>query len=359
MEESIERPNELAEINVSLQDEQLGERIVPLLNIEHSELKEVLGTFGCTPEEEARTVGEGRIATNLMARTHEHDEVIVRIYPDSYSHSKVLFEIEGLNHIASAGLPVPNPLRTSAKDRISDHLVRRDDKLVMVYPALHGKTISQEELSVPIAGETGVLLLKYLNAAASFEPQTYKIDGDLAFIQGLLRTLKETNAEFASLLSVSKMEDVLLDARLHRELAHTPVGLVHADYFFENILSEGGNVSGLLDFGDAYQGHLLNDVVIGAMEFAVHEDERWDLDLTDAFLSPLAPWLREVDVSADLMVKLLLANCVRFAVYTTPFTQSDHEPVAQNPYVRRFESIIDSAHGDRLKEIFAGHTGKE
>lgn len=60
----------------------------------------------------------------------------------------------------------------------------------------------------------------------------------------------------------------------------TPIGIVHGDYFFENILiNKEKEVIGLIDFGDAYYGHLLNDIVIGVMEASVIDNGIFNLDL--------------------------------------------------------------------------------
>jgi hypothetical protein len=127
---------------------------------------------------------------------------------------------------------------------------------------------------------------------------------------------------------------------------------VHADYFFENILWRDGKITGLLDFGDSYCGCLLTDVVVGAMEFAVDESENWHFGHMRSFLQPLGMWLSKASVDGELCLKLLAANCVRFAAYTARLTQSKGQPVASNPYVRRFKKMLEPEFSLELTEVF-------
>jgi hypothetical protein len=81
------------------------------------------------------------------------------------------------------------------------------------------------------------------------------------------------------------------------------------------------------------------DIVISSMEFSVLSDGSWNLEMFEASLKPHSEWLEENKIDFPLFYDLLMANCLRFAVYTLPNTLRQQEPVAENPYVFRFYSL--------------------
>jgi Ser/Thr protein kinase RdoA (MazF antagonist) len=128
-------------------------------------------------------------------------------------------------------------------------------------------------------------------------------------------------------------------------LGKTPKGLVHGDFFFENVLSSHGMLAGVIDFGDVYYGSLVMDIAIGSMEFAMKEGEVWDFDLHEQFLAANKGWLVAHNISFDLFHDVLLANCARFIAHLCHLRQDELEKnncpegeidLADIPYVARF-----------------------
>jgi 4-aminobutyrate aminotransferase-like enzyme/Ser/Thr protein kinase RdoA (MazF antagonist) len=73
----------------------------------------------------------------------------------------------------------------------------------------------------------------------------------------------------------------LLDDALERfaaclpDLRGVPHGLIHADLNDDNLMVEGGRLTGLLDFGDALHNPLINDLAIALAYVLLDEPEPW------------------------------------------------------------------------------------
>lgn len=330
------------------------ERIVKKIELSIRDVERVLWACGLSPTGDPEAVGGGRIANNILIKTTQLGDVIVRAYPFAYGDAKIRFEVDTLQHLSERGCDVPRPIRLVRERSGHQAIYTTPDVQIFLYQALPGSTLQQSELSPKVATAAGRALAKILPHAASFTPADLVPQGDLGFIAGLLRAAKERDENLAINPIVAEMEAILSDGTLARALAKCSHGVVHADYFFENILADGERsaVTGILDFGDAYYGSIINDVVIGAMEFAVSVDESWNLDSFDLFVRECRAWLVKERLSADLMRRLLLANCIRFGIYTLPFSNAEGIPTSANRYLKRFKAIRDSGLGRDLEEIW-------
>lgn len=334
------------------------ERITPKIALSAEKASEILNSFGLTLTDSVREVGGGRIANNLIAKTKEQGDVIIRLYPKTYGISKVAFEADVLRHFSDSGVMVPAPINLTASRQNFNNILQLDEIDIFVYRALPGKTLTQDQLSVPVAKVAGAALYNLVSASVKYQPTKLLLHGNLGFISGLLRAAKERDAAFAMLPVAAEMETIITDKNTVESLAKTSKGIVHADFFFENLLLKDGNVTGILDFGDAYYGHVVNDAIIGAMEFSVQSDETWNINMWHSFMQENSPWLKHEPLSPELMRSILLANCIRFAVYTLPFTQQEGLPIETNKYIQRFLAIKHDDLGEKLEESFENAIGK-
>lgn len=334
------------------------DRIIKRIDLSSEELNKVLWAFGLTRNGGISAVCNGRIANNILVETKEAGDVIVRAYPYTYGHAKVKFEVDVLQHLSKKGCKVPHPKLLLREVTGHQSILSSFGLEIFIYEALTGSTISQSELSVQLAAGAGNALANLIPHASSFVPSDLAPQGDLGFIAGLLRAAKERDERLALSPATSEMELILSDAQLARALKSSFSGVVHADYFFENVLADEtrSEICGIIDFGDSYIGYLINDILIGAMEFAVFEDENWDLDCFNAFLRANKVWICRQNIPPVLAKKILLANCIRFAIYTLPFSNAEGLPVEKNKYVARFIKILESDLGRDLESCWRSNS---
>ena len=309
----------------------------------------VMPKMGLTPKGEAIAPNEGRIAHNLIIPTEERGEVLFRCYPSEsskaalgYGTKQAKFELRTLSFLAQKGAPVPKPIKLANDDA---YAVEEQDWFIFAYPIEQGITLEQDDLSRTVAEEAGNLLSEIMETSVTYLPQGDEPNGDIDYIERILNNFINRRPDMADEPVFGQMFNHLSSPSLREELEKTPKGLVHGDFFFENVLSRDGRLVGVIDFGDAYHGYLLMDVVIGSMEFAMKAGEEWDHDLHEAFLRANKDWLKENNVSFGLFHDVLLANCVRFTAHLSNLTQDELDEngtpealinPAENPYVQRF-----------------------
>lgn len=290
--------------------------------------------------EEYTTPSEGRIASNIIVDTYEHGKVMLRFYPRGCQDSKlesgfVEFEIAALDFLSKNGIKTPSPLYFDNEQP----MLLENDVLIFAYKLLPGVCFGQKNLSVDLAQKSGSLLRNMLSISESFVPKKgEKIpDGDINHIRKIYSLILDKYPQLRGNQSFHEMFEHTFKPDMVKKLDQTPMGIVHADFFAENIVYDEKSKSyGIIDFGDAYFGHTVMDIVIGAMEFCVLEDNSWDMNMFKAFIHENYAWLKKNNVDFEFFHDLLLVNCLRFAIYTLPSTLEEKAPVLSNAYVSRF-----------------------
>ncbi|MEZ2247273.1 phosphotransferase [Microcoleus sp.] len=318
------------------------------MNLEAILSKKVMQKLGLTPQGDMTYPNEGRIAYNIIVPTRERGKVLFRCYPEQsskaalgYGIKQAKFEIKVLVFLAAKGAPTPKPIAFST----GDYSLEQDGFFIFAYPLQEGKTLERKDLSQQVANDAGTLLSQIIEHSESYEPKGDEPDGDIEYIKTILNNFLKRRPDY-------KDEEIFQDIHTHlsnqvflRDIERTPKGLVHGDYFFENIISKDGKLIGVIDFGDAYYGYLLMDIVIGSMEFAMKDDEVWDMDLFEDFVKANKNWLKKNNVSFDLFHNVLLANCGRFVAHLYNLAQDELEENSNakgfikpdnNPYIERF-----------------------
>lgn len=321
-----------------------SERIVSRVSVDSVLINKILRKLNLTPKNQNyRVPEEGRIASNIIVDTFEQEQVMLRFYPSGCQGSKlesgfVSFEITALDFLSKKGVQTPAPLYFDNQYP----MVLENDVLVFAYKLLPGTCFGQRGLSVNLAKESAKLLSSMLAVSETYLPTAEEKlpEGDITYIKKIFQTLLNTYPELRTNTSLQKMFDHASKTGLVEKLEQTPKGIVHADFFAENILyDEKLNSYSIIDFGDAYFGHTLMDIVIGSMEFCVKEDDSWDMEMFKAFIHELAPWLNKNKIEFDFFHDLLLVNCLRFAIYTLPGDLESKTPISENGYIRRFEQL--------------------
>ena len=278
---------------------------------------------------------EGLIASNFFVDTVERGKIVVRTN-ELGTHTGVGFEGRVLDFLAHHNAPVPSVLAFNGNS-FEKHI---GNQRVIAYVPIEGDTLHADEIdNTELAREAGALLNRLIRSAEQYEPRGDEPDGDINFIRKITATFLTTYPDFVQHPFFESARANLEQEDCGYALKKSPQGIVHADFFYENIIQRDEKLVGVIDFGDAYYGALINDIAIGAMEFSVlEESERWKPELFEAFLKPNATWLRENAIRFETFQYALLANCLRFVVYTLGFErEDDHFASAdQNRYVQRY-----------------------
>lgn len=258
----------------------------------------VMPLFGLTGVGETIAPNEGLIAHNFIVPTAERADVLFRCYPKissktalGYGTEQAKFELRTLVFLAEKGVPTPK----------------------------------QSDLSPSVVKDTGELLARIIQVSAEYTLQEDEPNGDIEYIKTILNNFLSRRPDMTGEKAFGDLFNKLNDPALNDVLSKTPKGLVHGDFFYENVLWKDAVLVSVVDFGDAYYGHVIMDIAIGSMEFAMKEGEAWDLSLHELFLVANKDWLAANEISFDLFHNVLLANCARFTAHLCNLQQDELE----------------------------------
>lgn len=200
----------------------------------------------------AKGIAEGVSNSNFLVETTT-DRYILTLYERRIDIDELPWFIELMEHLATAGLPVPRPIR----DRSGHALQQVAGKAACLIQFLPGVSVSQptaaqaraagEALArLHLAGrdftarrENGLGLAWWQATAAEIAPGLDDIEPGLAAL--VRESLAEVSANWP---------------------ADLPGGTIHADLFPDNVLMLGNRVTGLIDFYFACTGLFAYDLAV-------------------------------------------------------------------------------------------------
>lgn len=174
------------------------------------------------------------------------------------------FYLDLQDHLAAEGVPSPKPV----PDNRGGFLGELNGKPASLVVFLPGK-----DVTAPTAGQcaqAGAMLARIHIAGGSYTAQMDNPRGPRWWNSVMPEIVPFLGAEDAALLE----EEVRFQPHdIDREL---PRGAIHADYFRDNVLFDGGVISGVIDFYFACTGALLYDVAIAVNDWCVAKDGTLD-----------------------------------------------------------------------------------
>ncbi|WP_186644657.1 aminoglycoside phosphotransferase family protein [Fluviispira vulneris] len=319
------------------------------LSLKKSYINRIIEDLGLTQDGSPRSIYEGRIASNFTLLTKEKGEILVRSYPAGYSQDQISLEIESLLFFSNQKVPVPNILLFQDGEILKCY----KNQWVFAYQMIDGKSPCQADLSNDLSKQTAEILGRFFTASSQYISKDKIAVNDQKFIQNLFFKFKKKYSFLLKYLPIQEMDKLLKNKDLENWLDKSKKGLVHGDYFFENILIKNNKIVGIIDFGDVYYGSIVTDLIIGSIEFSVDATETFRIEWMKTFLENLHSWLIIFELSAARFVDLLRINCIRFMIYTIPFDLADGFPPENNRYLTRFVTLNRPELTTAINEIFS------
>ncbi len=268
--------------------------------LQHEELEAFLTPYGLGRLQEFEGIAAGSENSNFFVSLEQGQYVLTLV--ERGPIQDLPFFIELLEVLHRAGLPVPYALRT----RDGEALRGLADKPALLQPRLPGRHVT-----VPNAhhcGEVGRLLAR-LHLATREHILERRSDRGLDWMQeegpSIAMGLPEDQLP---LLRESLTEIALLKPRI---LA-LPRANLHADLFRDNVLFEGGHLTGVIDFYNACSGPMLYDIAITVNDWCSHPNGELDEERSQALLAAYSSLRRFTPAEAELWQPMLRVACVRF-----------------------------------------------
>lgn len=245
-------------------------------------------------------IAQGVTNSNYFLTT-ERGRFVLTIF-EALTQEELPFFLELKQHLSRHGVACPAPV------------ARRDgrfDSTLAGKPACLVSCLNGRDTAVPDAAQcfhTGAMLAQMHLAGQSF-PQHMDNPRHAAWWQ----------RESARLLPCLDTEDAAL---LQDEIAflaahpddHLPHGIIHADLFKDNVLLNGHQVAGFIDFYYACRGSFVYDIAIAVNDWARLADNRLSPKLQQAFMDGYQSVRPLSEAEAAYLPLAHRAGCIRFWV---------------------------------------------
>jgi len=220
-------------------------------------------------------ISAGITNTNYFVTTSQ-DKYVLTLFEHN-ALAELPYFIDLMSHLAKHGIPCPRPI--TDKNGVGLHLL--NDKPAALVSCLKGSDVAAP--SATQCAAVGTVLAQMHIAGQSFErayPQHQSINqrGEEWRVKTAARVMPHLPAEDQQLLQETLAFQAAFDE------APLPMGVIHADLFRDNVLFDGDNVGGLIDFYYACHGVLAYDLAIAVNDWCVHADGSLDAPRLEAML---------------------------------------------------------------------------
>ncbi len=234
------------------------------------ELQEWLKQYALGQLTDLQGIASGIENTNYFVTT-THGRYVLTLF-ERMRADDLPYYINLMAHLARHGIPCPSPIANLS----NGYLNRLKGKPACIVTCLAGAP-----LTVPDAdqcAQVGEMLANLHLAAQSYPAELANPRGPAWWKTTAAQVLPKLDPEAATLLN----EELRYQA-LHR-FADLPRGVIHADLFRDNVLFQGGRLSGVIDFYYACNDAWLYDVAVTVNDWCVTDQGALDAPRLAALL---------------------------------------------------------------------------
>jgi homoserine kinase type II len=239
------------------------------------EVRAWLRDFAIGEVTELRGIAAGITNTNYFVIT-EKDKYVLTIF-EKNSLAELPYFVDLMTHLAAHGLPCPAPI--ADKNGVALHALK--GKPALMVSCLQGKDVATPNLEQ--VKQVALTLAKMHLAGGSFKQVSFNQRGQAWFEKTCQKVLPKLSPQEQTLLKSELQFQQAIDTS---HLAH---GVIHGDLFRDNVLFDGDNLGGFIDFYYACNDVLIYDVAIAVNEWCLHHNGadlgNIDTEKVDMFLS--------------------------------------------------------------------------
>lgn len=286
---------------------------------------------------ETRNFEIGIENTNIYIKTDE-GEFVLKFFEKSEGNdfNFAEFEVSLMGWASDCGLPVPRSIKTKDGQLIS----RVAGKPIILMTYLVGENIYDQQMSLDFIKEVGSMAAELDRCFVGFNPIGHESPEHFWDLKRF-----EVGKRFLPFLEKDKDADVDFINQIYRNYKDNIVpafhklqkGYIHNDIAAHNLLSKGGHLSGLVDFGDAVHAYFIFEVAIGIAQLCMLQ-ENWH-EATKVFVqsySAILPLHKdELDILYDLV-------CCRSANMVVVCNGLCHTDSPRTDYIRFHDQGVEN-----------------
>lgn len=233
-------------------------------------------------------------------------------------------------HLAGLGIPCPQPVANNHQG----YLGSLNGKPAAIVSCVPGRDLS--EVDATHCAAIGALLARLHIAALSYPVRMPNPRGAAWWTAAMPQVLPFLDAAAAGLLQA----EVAFQAQ--QKFADLPQGVIHADLFRDNVLWDGAQVGGVIDFYFACNDCLLYDVAITVNDWCSAADQSLDASRARALLAAYQQVRPLNAAERAAWPALLRAGALRFWVsrlYDKHLPRAGELTHAKDP--RHFQRVLE------------------
>ena len=224
---------------------------------------------------ELKGISSGITNTNYFVTTTQGKYVLTLFEHNTLE--ELPYFIDLMSHLSSHGVPCPQPIENNAG--VSLHML--NGKPAVLISCLNGRDISVPEPKHCAA--VGAVLANMHVAGQTFVEKVFdQPHRNPRDIDWRIRTAEQVMPHLASADQQLLKDTLAFQAKL--DISALPRGIIHADLFRDNVLFDGDQVGGLIDFYYACNDVLAYDLAITVNDWCVQADGTLDHARVNAML---------------------------------------------------------------------------
>lgn len=245
-------------------------------------------------------IAQGVTNSNYFVTTTQGRYVLTVF--EAMTQDELPFFLDLTRHLSAHGVACPAPIaRTDG----------RLDSTLAGKPACLVTCLIGSDTSSPSGQQcfnTGAMLAKMHLAGSEFTQKMHNPRYTGWWHEASSRLLPFLDPEDQQLLQA---EIAFFDAH---ECTNLPAGIIHADLFRDNVLLDGEQVAGFIDFYYACNGNFMYDLAIAVNDWARRADNHIDQNLQQAFIHGYESIRPLTSAEQDYFPVAQRAACIRFWV---------------------------------------------
>lgn len=212
-------------------------------------------------------IAEGIENTNFLLET-EDGRYVLTLFEQRTPGEDLPFFRDLMAHLADEDIPCPRPVFGAEGAPIE--LADKPALVVSFLPGVQNTNPTEEQ-----AHEVGQMLAGLHQAAADFGPSRGNSMGPAAWREIADKIALEARDAAPDLMAMIAAELDFLERHWPRDL---PMGVIHGDFFPDNLLWDGGKISGVIDFYFACQEALAYDLAVTLNAWCFDRKGEFDQD---------------------------------------------------------------------------------
>ncbi len=292
---------------------------------------------------ELKGISSGITNTNYFVTTNQ-DKYVLTLFEHN-TLDELPYFIDLMSHLASHGIPCPRPI----SDKTGQSLHTLNGKPAALISCLSGQDI--ESPNSKQCSAVGEVLAQMHLASASFDLQPNHCnshnprgaDWRIKTASLVMPNLSESDQQLLK-------QNIAFQASL--DVSQLPMGVIHADLFRDNVLFNGDEIGGLIDFYYACHDVLAYDLAIAVNDWCVNIDGSLDAPRLTAMLSAyqaVRPFNAAEQAAWPSLLRIAALRFWLSRLYDQMYPQAGELTHAKDPH--HFKNILQQRIQSNIKHF--------